>query len=498
MAKSNDDSYTDAGKREQPVDDQFVYTPGSAEEKALLRKMDLRIFPAIWVMYLMNYLDRTNIGNAKVAGMEADLQLTGNRYSVALLIFFVGYLLGEVPSNMVLSRSRPSIYLPSIMVVWGIAGGLFSLIQSYTGLVVARFFLGCIESGFFPGVMFLLSSWYRKGELAKRMSWFYSASIVSGAFGGLLAGGITDSLAGSHGIAGWRWLFIIEGVMTVVLAFVAMFLLPDWPHTTRWLSDDEKRLARARIAADAIGSADGDHMGHWASLKAAIFEWRTYMFLFMYMVITGAGTISYFIPTITTSLGYKGKTAQYMTVPICKFQAVTLVCSLSVSASADYFQERPWHAAIPAWTACVCFIINASTLNSKVRYVFLCFGGAGIWSAIPVVLTFMLNTITHPNEKRAISQAIVNMFANLASVYGSFLWPKESGPRYAPGWGTTAALCFACGAIALTMGWLNKKYPYSFDSTPYRKNDPEQLRESVVHHQTVDDEKPAEERKEHA
>jgi len=164
--------------------------------------------------------------------MEEDLNLTGNRYSIALLIFFIGYLLGEVglreslgielgddtdalgcspqvPSNMILSRSRPSLYLPGIMLVWGVVGGLFAVIQSYEGLVVARFFLvrsilnpsiflltfshqGCVESGFFPGVLFFLSSWYRKKELAKRMAWFYSAAIISGAFGGLLAGAITE------------------------------------------------------------------------------------------------------------------------------------------------------------------------------------------------------------------------------------------------------------------------------------------------------------------
>lgn len=142
-----------------------------------------------------------------------------------------------------------------------------------------------MESGFFPGVLFLLSSWYRKKELAKRMAWFYSAAIISGAFGGLLAGGITESLAGKRGIAAWRWLFIVEGAMTIILSFGAMFLLPDWPSTTRWLTEDEKRLAQARIAADNIGAAHTKDIGHWASLKAAAFEWRTYMFLFMYMMV---------------------------------------------------------------------------------------------------------------------------------------------------------------------------------------------------------------------
>ncbi|KZV88024.1 MFS general substrate transporter [Exidia glandulosa HHB12029] len=436
------------------------YVPGSPEERALLRKIDLRVFPAVWIMYLMNYLDRSNIGNARVAGMEDDLSLTDNRYSIALLIFFVGYLLGEVPSNMILSRSRPSIYLPAIVCTWGVVAGLFATIQSYHGLIVARFFLGCIESGFFPGVMFFLSSWYRKAELAKRMAWFYSASMTSGAFGGLLAGGITEGLSNAHGIASWRWLFIIEGCMTVAVSIGCMFLLPDWPANTRWLTPAEQRLATLRIQADHIGSGGQRDLSHMEAFKAAVFEWRTYMFMFMYMMIVGAGTISYFIPTITTFLGYTGHTAQFMTVPI---YAVALVFSLAISTSADYFNERPLHAGIPALIAALCFIIEASIMNNAARYTILCFGAAGIWTAVPIILAYLANTISYPHEKRAISQAIVNMFANLSSVYGSFLWPSDTAPRYAMGWATTAAMCFACGVSTILMGWLDKRYPYNFD-----------------------------------
>ncbi|EJD54999.1 MFS general substrate transporter [Auricularia subglabra TFB-10046 SS5] len=437
------------------------YVPGSAEEAALLRKIDLRIFPAIWIMYLMNYLDRSNIGNARIAGMGDDLALSDNRYSVALLIFFVGYLLGEVPSNMVLSRSRPSLYLPAIVLVWGVMAGLFACIQNYQGLVVARFFLGCVESGFFPGVMFFLSSWYRKAELAKRMAWFYSAAMASGAFGGLLAGGITEGLENARGIEAWRWLFIVEGCMTVVVAVACVFLLPDWPGNTRWLSEREKQLAVMRMQADHIGASGTRELGHWASLVAALTDWRTYVFTFMYMMIVGAGTISYFIPTITTYLGYSGHTAQFMTVPI---YAVALTFSVAISISADRRRERAWHIAIPAFVATVCFIVEAAVLNHAARYTLLCFGAAGIYTAVPLILAYLGTIVSYPSEKKAITQAIVNMFGNLASVYGSFLWPKTTAPRYAMGWAVTSSLCFAAGVVALIMRYLDGRFPYNFQS----------------------------------
>ncbi|CAI0650524.1 unnamed protein product, partial [Colletotrichum noveboracense] len=190
------------------------YVPGTQEEKALVRKIDFYLMPILWIMYILNYVDRTNIGNAKIAGMQKDLSLTDDGYAWVLSIFFFGYLICEVPSNMILSRSRPSLFLPGIMLVWGALSALMSVSKSYGALLGFRFVLGCIESGFFPGVLYLLSCWYTKAELGKRFAIFYTAAVLSGAFGGLLAGAITANLHDAHGIAGWRWLFIVEGVAT--------------------------------------------------------------------------------------------------------------------------------------------------------------------------------------------------------------------------------------------------------------------------------------------
>ena len=154
--------------------------------------------------------DRTNIGNAKIAGMADDLNLSSNQYSISLVVFFVTYVVFEAPSNMILVRCRPSIYLPTIMTIWGALTCCMAAVDKFEHLVVLRIFVGVFESGFAPGILLIISSWYKRDEQSKRFAIYISAAVLSGAFGGLLAGAITGGLDGAHGIAGWKWLFIGE------------------------------------------------------------------------------------------------------------------------------------------------------------------------------------------------------------------------------------------------------------------------------------------------
>ncbi len=153
-------------------------------------------------------MERCSIGNAKIAGMTDDLHLSSNQYSLALVVFFISYIFFQMPSNYILSYTKPSIYLPTVMILWGALTCCMAAVKSYGSLLGVRFVLGILEAGFAPGVSLVLSSWYKRGEQAKRFSVFYSAAVLSGAFGGIVAGAITGSLHNSHGIAGWRWLFV--------------------------------------------------------------------------------------------------------------------------------------------------------------------------------------------------------------------------------------------------------------------------------------------------
>lgn len=231
--------------------------------------------------------------------MGEDLKVTDQAYSIVLLVFFISYVLCETPSNMILIRVRPSVYLPCVMFAWGCLSMCFAAAQSWQTIAGLRFLLGILEATFAPGVLFLLSAWYKKRELGRRYSLYYSAVAISGIFGGLIAGGLLKTLDGAHDVRGWGWLFIIEGAATCAVAIIAFFSLPNYPSTTRFLTPRERQIASIRLADDSVGDTQGgEKASHIAALKTAFKDWRTWAFVLTYMSTTGSQTIQYFIPSL--------------------------------------------------------------------------------------------------------------------------------------------------------------------------------------------------------
>jgi MFS family permease len=218
--------------------------------------------------------------------MATDLKLTSEQYSISLVVFFVTYVVFEAPSNMLLVRIKPSIYLPAIMIIWGALTCVMAVIQDFKHLVALRILVGVFEAGFAPGILLIISSWYKKDEQSKRFGVYMSAAILSGAFGGLLAGAITGGMEGTGGLRGWRWLFIIEGAATIVWAIIASFLLLDFPANTKRLTDRERAIAIARLQGGGVQThREGEErMGKGKSFKLAICDWRTIGFILGYMV----------------------------------------------------------------------------------------------------------------------------------------------------------------------------------------------------------------------
>ncbi|KAJ6051394.1 vitamin H transporter [Penicillium canescens] len=419
------------------------------EERALVRKIDLTLLPTIWVMYLLSYLDRTNIGNAKISGMELDLNLTSNQYSIALVVFFVGYVVFEVPSNLALGKSRPSIFLPSIMILWGILTCVMAVVKSFTHLVVLRVILGCVEAGFAPGVILLLSSWYKQTEQSKRFGVFISAAVLSGAFGGLIAAGIVDGLEGVHGIRGWRWLFIIEGAATIGFAMISLFILPDFPATSRRLSEREKKIAVARLALDNVTATthDSEHLSSLGACKVACQDCRTWAFVIGYMVIVGSSTLTYFYPTLVEGLFGSASTKKInlLTVPIYG------VAFIATGVTSYYSDKVPnWRGLIIAsWLtfALICSIIVCTVYNFTARYVLLILMASGLWATNGGTLAYASSAFAgmHP-QARGVALAMVNALGNLAQIYGSYLFPEDDSPKYIMGFSVISAM-LAVGVV---------------------------------------------------
>ncbi|MBU9147996.1 MFS transporter [Burkholderia multivorans] len=257
--------------------------PGAAADDALYRRIGTRIVPFLFVCYIVSILDRSNIGFAQLQ-MREDLGLTDAMYSLGAVLFFVGYVLFEVPSNALLRRFGARRTFARIMFLWGSVSVAMIAVDSAKHFYVLRFLLGVFEAGFFPGVVFYLTYWYPARRRASVLSVFYAGVAVAGMIGGLLSGWIMRGMSGVLGLHGWQWMFAIEGAPAVVLGVIAWFWLCDRPEHARWLSDDDRQRLAADLAADRAAAPAGGAR----SLRQVLAEPRTYLFAFIYFSLTTA------------------------------------------------------------------------------------------------------------------------------------------------------------------------------------------------------------------
>lgn len=241
----------------------------------------MKLIPWLCLLYLISFLDRTNVGNARLEGLLKDLHMTPGDYFASLSIFFVSYALAEPLTNVLLKRLRPSIFLPAIMIAWGICMTCMGLVHNWSGLMVARFFLGLTEAGLFPGINYYLSCWYRRDEFGIRAAIFFSAAAVAGSFGGLLAAAIAKMKGVGHK-EGWAWIFILEGLATILIATASFWMVHDFPDNATFLSDIDRQRVIRRLKADQQSSAEHENFKmtyFWASIK----DWKTWVGMIMYM-----------------------------------------------------------------------------------------------------------------------------------------------------------------------------------------------------------------------
>jgi MFS family permease len=422
----------------------------SRDEKLLLRKIDRRIMPTLILMIILNYLDRNALANARVQGIEESLNLSGGQFNTAISVFFIGYIGLQIPSNLLLTRVRPSIYLPACMIAWGGLSGMTAFMSSFHGLVLVRFFLGMVEAPFFPGALFLLSSWYTKEELAFRTSLLYSGSLLSGAFGGFVGAGIESGLKGVHGLDSWRWLFLCESSATILLAICAIFILPDYPHTTRWLTPAERDLAVQRVQRHS-GIQDKTRTKLLHGLGLAVRDYKVWLLALIIITKTSAGAVTSFIPTLVATFKYTPINTLLLIAPPYLFATVT---ALAVSWSSDKKSERAYHILLPIFAAMLGFFIFAATTSPILRYLSLFLMLAGVYGSYNVALAWISSTLPNPIEKRSAAIAIINTVGNCAQIYSPFMYLPESGPGYLGAMVANGGFCLAClGAV-----WLLRKH----------------------------------------
>ncbi|KAJ5604502.1 hypothetical protein N7510_009656 [Penicillium lagena] len=396
----------------------------------LVRKLDLYIAPVMMLLMLISYLDRGNIGFAATQGMTDDIGLTGTQLNTAISIFYIFYVLAEFPTSLLVKRLQFNRVIPTIAFAWGLVCMCNGFVQNFPGLCVCRLILGFLEGCLFPSMTLLLANWYLREELATRISYLFIASALSGAFGGLIAFGILY-MDGTAGYPGWRWLYILEGIITMVFAVCCVFLVPKDYETAYFLSPDEKQLMRYR---DEQSRAYSGGQGHYkmADVKLAAKDIKTWIHgvsqICVVTILYGFGT---FLPIILKDgFSYTTKQAQYLTIPVNLWGAIVYGIGAVLS---DRYHARYLVIAttipfgIAGYAILLVFNVPVGVLYFAMFLVatpcFLATGGNIAW----------LSSNCAPDGKRAASLGIQLTLTNLGGIVAGQIYQSTSEPRYVLG-----------------------------------------------------------------
>lgn len=321
-------------------------------EAGTYAKVAWRLIPFLFFCYLCAYLDRINVSFAKLQMLQ-DLGMSDAVYGLGAGIFFVGYLLFEVPSNLVLLKVGARRWIARIMVTWGVISAAMMFVSTPTQFYVVRFLLGVAEAGFFPAILLYLTYWFPSGRRSKVTALFMTGIPMSGVLGGPLSGWIMHSMSGTHGLAGWQWLFLLEGIPTMIVGVVAFFYLDDKVSDARWLTEDERATIETDLQAEA-----GHHKLH--SLRDGLASPRVLLLSAIYFFFTmGLYGVSFWLPSLVKASGVSGtlNIGLLSAVPYAA-AAITMV---AVGRSSDRHGERRWHLAVPG-------ILGALALTASVVY----------------------------------------------------------------------------------------------------------------------------------
>lgn len=419
---------------------------GRDEQAQVYRRVSLRLIPFLFICYVAAYLDRINIGFAQLQ-MKADLGFSDAVYGLGAGIFFFGYALFEVPSNLLLERIGARKTLLRIMVLWGLTSACMMFVTTPTQLYVARFLLGLFEAGFFPGIILYFTYWFPSGMRAKIIALFMSGMAVAGIIGGPLSGWIMNDMAGINGWAGWQWMFLIEGLPAVALGIMAWFLLEDRPGQAKWLSQREKDIIERTLQQDQrdLGPA------HHGSLIGAMRDPKIYILAFAYFTfIAGTYVITFWLPTIVKSFGVSDPLRIGMLTAIP--YTIGAIGMVVLSKHSDRTRERRWHAAGAAFLGGA-GLVAATFLsdNLALALVALSFATIGILATMPLFWAMPTAYLSGPAAAGGI--ALINSLGLIGGFVSPFVigWFKTATGRVDYGLYFVTAL-MVLGALALLIG----------------------------------------------
>ncbi|KAF8641172.1 hypothetical protein AX17_000807 [Amanita inopinata Kibby_2008] len=411
------------------------------DERKLIRRIDWHIIPWLSILYLLSFLDRGSIGNAKLYSLEQDIGITDKQYLIGLTVFFFPYAIFEVPSNVLLRRLKPSVWLSGMMFLWGIVMTLHGLIHNYRGLLVLRILLGVTEAGLYPGVIFYISSWYKRSELGFRVALFFSAATVAGAFSGLLAAAIAI-MDGVGGKPGWAWIFIIEGLATVVASTASFWIVQDFPEAAKFLSEAERVFVIRRLHDDMQFSA-GREKFEKRYIWQSITDWKTWIAMGIYAGFDGPlYAFSLFTPSIIHQLGFKATEANLLSVPVYAWGCL-VTCFIGFLG--DRIRSRSWINLGLFGVGLVAYIILITSRTPALSYFAVFLAVSAIYPIIPNSVAWIASN-TEGAYKRSVTLGMAVGFGNINGAVATNIYRANDRPWYRLGHGIVLAY-IACGFL---------------------------------------------------
>jgi ACS family tartrate transporter-like MFS transporter len=407
---------------------------GAVNEKALVRKIALRIIPFVFVLYIISYIDRANIGYAALQ-MNKELALSSEAFGVVSGIFFIGYFLFEVPSNVMLNRFGARIWIARILLSWGALVFASAFVHNATQLYVLRFLLGVAEAGFFPGIIVYLTYWFRAKELATTVALFTAAIPVSYIIGAPLSTWIMEHVHWLHW-SGWRWMLVLEGIPALFGGLFCLLCLTNRPEEARWLSTRERQWVQEQLAAESEARPAAQHFG---SLRAMSNPKVLYLSFIYFVYQCGSLGVGYWMPQIIRGFSRSLTATQIGLIAMVPYIFATAVMILW-SRSSDRRGERRLHSAIPLAVAAISLLGAGLSQNPYVSITMISISLAGLYAFKSPF--WALPTLFLSRSTAAVSIAVINSIGNLGGFVGPFTigYIKEQGQRASTGLFFLAAL----------------------------------------------------------
>ncbi|TNY19435.1 putative MFS transporter [Rhodotorula diobovata] len=405
-----------------------------AAEARLRRKFDVRLLPVVAAIYLFCFIDRANIGNAKIAGLEKDLGMSGLDYNVLLCVFYISYTVFELPLQLVTKKFGPGKTLPIFTLLFGLFSLVMGFVKNYGQAIGVRFLLGIAEGAIFPGLAFYLSRFYRKDELGFRLSCYLVCTPAAGAFGGLLASGLLkiDSIGPYRS---WRCIFIVEGLITMAIGLIAWFLMPDRPEACKWLTDEERALAEVRIKSENVGQSQAIDTLRKKAVLQGIFAPSTLVvaviFMFNNITVQGVGFLYVLSPTIVKTI-YPNETTinlQLRTVPPYVVGAFVVLLTGYLSFKT---RKRALYMVVCAPFVTIGYSLYISSMDPQVRYAAAFMVATGSFAFGALTTAWAAANVTS-DSARAAAIGTVIMFGNCGGLISTWTFLPKDGPRYLPG-----------------------------------------------------------------